>query len=102
MVKRRPVDLVDGQRGSVERDRALFGDEFRQILRRLDLEMRHGVEIAPRDEGRHAIHMAGDHMAAEFVADLQRPLQIDRLARRPVARRWSRRGSRRRRPPRAS
>ena len=40
-------------------------------------EAGHFVEILARDDPRHAIDMAGDDMAAEFVADFQRALEID-------------------------
>ena len=87
MVKTLLLDLVHRQRGPVQRHRAFFRDEFRQIFRGLDLEMGHAVKIAPRQKSRDAIDMAGHHMAAKFVAQPERPLQIDPLALRPGARR---------------
>ena len=40
-------------------------------------EMRHAVEIAPGKDFGHPVDMAADHMAAKFVADFQRPLEVD-------------------------
>src|ERR1700733_9244834 len=47
--------------------------------------MRHTIEIAPRQDLGDPIDMAAHHMAAEFVADLQRPLEVDAPARPPSA-----------------
>src|ERR1700722_1045715 len=46
--------------------------------------MRHAVEIAPRQDLGDSIDMAADHMAAELVADLQRPLEVDAPPRPPL------------------
>jgi hypothetical protein len=39
--------------------------------------MRHAVEIAPRQDLGDAVNMAAHHVPAEFVADLQRRLEVD-------------------------
>ena len=39
--------------------------------------MRHAVEIATRQDLGDPIDMAAHHMAAELVADLERPLEVD-------------------------
>ncbi len=49
---------------------------MRDVVRRLDVEMRHAVEVAARDDRRDAVDVAGDDMAAEFVADFQRAFEI--------------------------
>ena len=41
------------------------------------------VNFLARDDGRDAIDMTGDDMAAELVADLQGALQIERIAHLP-------------------
>src|SRR5580692_5605732 len=46
--------------------------------------MRHTVEIAPRQDPGHSIDMAAHHMAAELIADLQRPLEVDMSPRPPL------------------
>jgi len=73
------IDGVDGERRPVERDRTLDRDEFCAVFWRAEAEMRHAVEVAPRQNVGRAVDMAADHMAAEFVADAQRPLEIDQV-----------------------
>ena len=85
-----PVDLVDGQRDAVERDRALLRDEARERLRRAQASSapcRSGLRARQLGE---AVDMAADDMAAEFVANLERALEIDARALLPACRRWSR------------
>ena len=76
-VEARAVDAVDGERRAVERDRAFFRDEARQLRRRLEDEARHVALIVALDDFRHAIDVSADQMSAELVAELQRPLEID-------------------------
>ena len=76
-LERIALDRIDRERRPVERDRALDSDEFRQILRRADKEMRHAVEIAPGEDFRDPVDVAAHHMAAKLVADLKRPLEVD-------------------------
>jgi hypothetical protein len=45
--------------------------------------MRHAVEVAARHDLRHAVDVSADHMPAEFIADSQRPFEIDLVARPP-------------------
>lgn len=83
------IDLVDGERGSVQRHRPLLGDEFRQSMGGDDVEMRHAVEILARGQFRHAVDMAADEMAAKLVADLQRAFFEGKFSfRRAIGRRW--------------
>ena len=70
-------DAVDGQRRAVQADRAFLRNEMRQRKRRAQIEMRHAVEIATRDNFRKAIDMAGDDMPAELVTHFQGTFEID-------------------------
>ena len=78
-------DLVDGERDAIERDRALGGDEAHQIARRAQGQPRHVGQVLARDKLGDAIDMAGDDMAAQFVAHLQGAFEIEPGARRPCA-----------------
>ena len=69
-------DVVDGERGAVERDGALFGDETRERRGRLDPEPLHTVECLIDDDRRDAIDMPRDEMAAQLVGDLERAFEI--------------------------
>ena len=53
------VDAIDRQRGAVERHRAFRRDEFRQIARRVQHETNRFALVAPLDDERLAIDMAG-------------------------------------------
>ena len=59
---------------------------MREFARGAQLEPRHVGQIVARDDGGDAVGVAGDDVAAEFVADLQRALEIELRARRPVLR----------------
>ena len=48
-------------------------------------EARHVGQVLARDDLGKAVDVAGDHVAAEFVADFQRPLEIDPRAVPPAA-----------------
>ena len=67
----------------------LVGDETRELRAASQFEPRHVGQIVTRDDGRNAIDMAGDNMAAEFVADLQRAFQVELWCPRPSVRPWS-------------
>ena len=84
--------LVDGERGPVERDRALGRDIHGQMLRRLEREAPALAVGADVDEASEAVDMAGNDMAAELVAGTERALQVDPLAGRPGAERRFRHG----------
>src|ERR1700730_512281 len=79
-------DGVDREGGAVERDGAFLGDELGDVLRSLDLDAPHAIEI--RDGGYLGgrIHMAGDEMAAKFIANFERPFEIEFRADFPMAR----------------
>ena len=62
----------------------LRGDEARQFARGSQLEPRHVGQIVARDDGGNAVGMAGDDMAAELVADFERPFEIEPGADMPV------------------
>src|SRR4028119_891475 len=69
------VHGIDRERGAVEADRALLGDEGRKTVGRPDDETGRGPPgVAPRrdrlpgHDGGQSVHMPRDHMAAEFVA----------------------------------
>ena len=53
-------------------------------MRHLEDEAGRLAEILARDDRGESVDMAGDHMAAEFVAKLQRALEIDARAGIPV------------------
>src|SRR4051794_18567602 len=83
---------VDGKRGAVEAHRALRGDEAGQGGGGADVEPRGrapwvvpGRDRLAGNDGGEAVHVAGDDMAAEFVADLERALQVHARLRRPCA-----------------
>src|SRR4029453_18372341 len=78
------IDRIDRQRHPVERDRAFWRDEFRKLARAAQLEPGHVRQIVPRHEGGDAVRMAGDDVPAEFVADLQRALEVEWRALPPV------------------
>ena len=88
--KQRARDAVDGERRAVERDRSLLGDVFGEIGGRFEFETHHRIEGRARDDPRDAVDMAGDHMAAELVADLQRTFEIEAGAGPPAAGRRAR------------
>src|SRR5690606_3291514 len=70
------VNGIDGERGAVEANRPLRGDETGQVLRRAEPDA-HGLAFRRDGEDfRPAIDMAGDDMAAKVITDLQRPLEI--------------------------
>ena len=86
--KRRALDRVDRQRHAIDRDRALGGDDSDAAARGPRSSIRcdppSGVD---RDDAAQTIDMARDDMAAQLVAELRRPLQIDRVPRGPAAQR---------------
>ncbi len=65
----------------------LGGDEARQFPCGAQFEPRHVRQIVAPDDASDAVGVTGDNMAAEFVADLQRPLEIEFCALDPVLRR---------------
>ena len=71
------VDLIDGQRHAVERDRALGGDETHQLSRRAQRQPRHVGQVFARDKLGDAVDVTGDDMPAELVAHLQRAFEIE-------------------------
>jgi hypothetical protein len=79
------VDLVHRERDAVDGDRALGGDEARQIGRRLEDEAHAAALRRHRDDRAHAIDMAVDQMAAQLVAELERQFEVDAAALLPVA-----------------
>src|SRR5260370_29923884 len=76
-VKTVVLRLVDGERSPVKRDRALGGDEARQLRRRPEGEPGHLGEIFPRHKLREAVDVAGHDVAAKFVADLEGAFEIE-------------------------
>ena len=74
----RTRDLIDCQRHSIESDRAFDGDVAAELTGSLDNPAA-TVALWPIFNQRgDAIDMAGDQMAAQFIAQLERALQIDR------------------------
>ena len=78
-----PVDLVDRERDTVKRDRALGRDEPRQLVRRAQRQPRHVRQVLARGEFGNAIDMAADQVAAEFVAEAKRAFEVELRARLP-------------------
>src|SRR5579885_2078561 len=64
------LDAVDGERGAVERDRALFGDKAHEVLWRLDRDAAHALKILDRGDLGDAVDMAGDNVAAKLITKL--------------------------------
>src|SRR5271165_1557511 len=91
-LERVAVDGVDGERGPVERDRALDRDEFRQVLWCAKRKMRHAVEIAPGKNLRRSVDVAANHVTAKLVAHFQRTLEIDTAPCPPSPKRRDREG----------
>ncbi len=70
IVKTSPSTEFTVERRAVERYRALLGDETGNLVRSANSKMRHAVEVTALDDFGHAIDVAADEVAAEFVADL--------------------------------
>jgi hypothetical protein len=80
------LTAVDGQRCSVKRHRPLGRDEAGKRLGGAQGETAGFAFIGNRNQiSAMPVNMAGDHVAAELVADLQRSLQIDPRAGCPGA-----------------
>ncbi len=87
--KRSSRDLVDGQRDAVERDRALGRDRPREM--RPAPRRRSAANRPPARRSTNAcdaVDMAEHDMAAELVAEAQRPLEIDLRARSASRQGW--------------
>src|SRR5512132_2113790 len=81
----RSIHLVDGQRDAVDRDRTLRGDEAGELSRRLEDEAARCPFRRDRGHAPNAVHVPGDEMPAQLVAELQRALEIYRRSRPPFA-----------------
>ena len=57
-------------------------------LRRLEGEARRLAESSRATIARSAVDVPADHVAAELVAELQRPFEVEARADVPVRRRW--------------
>ena len=83
-----PVDVVDRERHAVERDRAfgamkrISGAGARSVSRAMSGRSSRATSFGD------AVDMAGDDVAAELVADLQRPFEIEPRAVPASGRRW--------------
>src|SRR5450759_435091 len=77
---------VDRKRGAVERDGAFLGYEPRKVSRNGDLDAPHAIEIRDGGDLGGRVHMAGDEMAAKFLANFERPLEIEFRASAPMPR----------------
>ncbi len=71
------VDRIDGERNTVERDRALRRDEAGSAAGTRNDQPRHLGQVFAGDEFGNAVDMAADHMAAEFVAKAQRAFEVE-------------------------
>ena len=80
-----PRHLVDGQADPVEAHRAFGGDKRHQRVRRLEAEAHRFGFGPPLDDPSQPVDMAGDEMAAQFVAEAQRLFEIDRGSGDPAA-----------------
>src|SRR5690606_1349154 len=77
-------NLVDRERGSVERNRAFRCNVERQVLRGLECEsaaLTIGLDI---QNARDTVDVAGDDVSAKLVPGGQRPLQVDALPSLPA------------------
>src|SRR5262245_39220897 len=72
-----PLDGIDRERDAIERNRSLGRDKVRKLARRAQHEAGHFSQVfAPHDRG-DPVHVADNQMSAQFVAEFQRPLEID-------------------------
>ena len=77
-------DGIDGQRHAIERNRALRRDHRSDLARHANLDSR---RIAFGVDGSHLadrVHVAGDDMPAELVAEPKRSLEVELRAFSPV------------------
>lgn len=70
------IDLVDGQRNAIDGNRPLGRQESRQLGRRVELKLQAVADPLLGGNKGDSIDMAGNNMAAEFIAHAQRRLQI--------------------------
>ena len=73
----RAIDLVHRERDAVERDRALRRDEAREARRRLERHAQGFALAGDACQFGRAVDVAGDDVAAQFVADLERAFEVD-------------------------
>ncbi len=71
------LNLDERQTDAINGDRAFVGHLPQQAGRRLKDEMRPVIVIATLDQAAEAIDMAGNEVAAEAVAELERALEVD-------------------------
>ena len=71
------ADVVHCQRYAIKGDRAFGGDHRRKILRHADSDANRIAFRASADHLSDGIDVAGDDMAAELVAEPERPLKVE-------------------------
>jgi hypothetical protein len=76
-----PDDSVDRQADTIHGNRPLRGQEARQISWRRDLQLERRAHRAPRHDRPHDVDVAEHHVAAQRIADLEGPFQVDPVAR---------------------
>ena len=83
IISRMIIDGVDGQRNAVERDRALGRDEPGEVGRHPEAEAARVALPLDRDDLGQPVDVPRDDVPAQFVAEPERPLQVDARARPP-------------------
>src|SRR6185312_8886870 len=71
------LNLVHRQRYAVHGYASLDGDEAREVPRHAKPPAGRGIFRRGRDRMPATIHMAGDDMAPQFIADLERTFKVD-------------------------
>ncbi len=82
--KQNAAHLIDGQRGTVQRDRPFFCDKPCGFLRGFELEVNRVRMIFAFDHCGDTVNMPEHQMTTKFRTQGQGPLQIDPLTCTPV------------------
>ncbi len=70
-------DLIDRERHAIQRNRTFGRDVSGEPTRRPQSQPRHVGQIFAPDQLGDAIDVAAHHMAAKFVAEAQRPFEVE-------------------------
>ena len=78
------LDLVDGQRHAIDRDRAFLRHIGRDVLARDDLEPRRAADILGQCDPADRVDMTGNEVPAKLVAQTQRAFEIEAAVLAPL------------------